>query len=88
MLLLLLIIILLPPPATAQCIPPPGSCPRRHEQFICHVEGLWLVNGQFYALDLQSFPLPYTLTEHHTGSSITIHRAPHVLHATEIWKGG
>jgi hypothetical protein len=87
--MLLLLLVLAIPSAAAQCIPPPpGSCPQRHEQFICHVEGLWLVNGQFYALDLQAFPLPYTVPEHHTGRSITILRAPYVLHATEIWKGG
>ena len=76
--------------SAAQCVPPPGSCPSRQEQFICHVEGLWLVEGKFYAskLETPTNALPYTLTEHNTGEAITIHQAPYVMHATDMWKGG
>lgn len=80
------IVFLLLTSAAAQCIPPPTSCPRTQDQVICHIENLWLLGGKFYTSS--SFePLPYTLTEHHAGT-ITIHRAPYVLRATEMWQGG
>ena len=93
-----LIIIITTTEVSSECIHPPvvDGCPLLNVQFMCYVERLWLIEGQFYAESLKttksgsvdSLPFEFSVGQE---SKVTIHKLDSSRHfliqASEIWKG-
>ena len=87
---------------SSECIQPPvvDGCPLLSVQFMCYVEHLWLIDGQFYAESLKttksgslrdsvdSLPFEFRVGQESKVSIRPLDSSRHFLiQASEVWKG-
>ena len=76
----------------AECITPPSTCQLLNVQYMCYVEHLWLIDGEFYVESLNDaeLTLPFIIDEFSEGKIKlnALDTSRHLpLQASEIWDG-